>query len=799
MVHHIEIFLREIRRWFSRSEWIIRVLGLPKSINDAGNCGLILVQVDGLSRAHLENALNKNKMPRLKKMLEADDYRLHSLYSGIPSSTPSVQGELFYGVKSVVPAFSYFDKKNNKIQTMYEPACALAIEKQLADNRSPLLKDGSGYCNIYTGGASESHFSASSFGWDGVLRAANPFVLVVFLITNSISLLRVLLLLVIETFIAFTDCIAGLIAGRDLFREFAFIPARVLICILLRELSTIGAKIDVVRGLPVIHLNLLGYDEQAHRRGPSSKFAYWSLKGVDEAINRIWQTASRARFRHYDIWVYSDHGQEDTIPYHRLHGISVKHAINKVFMNINLKNCNSKPSHGIQTQRARYIGGRYIQKLFKTYENEVQETDDVDPVITAMGPLGLIYSQNHLSEHEKEDIASRLVVDAHIPLVLYVDRAAKVNAITASGNFQLPEDRQKLFGSDHPFLDETTEDLINVCRHKYAGDFIFIGWRSGTEYVTFQTENGSHAGPGPNETHAFAILPRDTDLPETRVHYLRPYQLRDAALHHLGRDSTTQKKAIIKTNQNEYSIRVMTYNVHSCLGMDGKISPQRIARVIARYEPDIIALQELDVNKTRTKAMDQASYLAHTLEMEYHFHPAIHIEEEKYGDAILTHFPMELVKAEILPCLNVKPAIEPRGALWVRIKVNGHILQMINTHLDMRKYPREQQARALLGEQWLNHPEFTGARIFCGDLNALPSSKLYKSITQSMIDSQLSLKPIKPQATFFTRFPAARIDYIFVDRNFRVLRTLVPNTHLTRIASDHFPVISDIVIGPVKS
>ncbi len=796
MVHHIEIFLREIRRWFSRSEWMIRVLGLPVSKHDTGESGLILVQIDGLSRRHLESALNKNRMPRLKKMLEAEHYKLHSLYSGVPSSTPSVQGELFYGVKSIVPAFSYFDRSQNKIQTMYEPSSALAIEKQLADKKLPLLKGGSGYCNIYAGGASEPHFCASSFGWGGLLRAANPFVQIFFIISNLFSLLRVALLMLIETFIAITDCINGLIGGRDLLVEIAFIPARVLVCILLRELSTIGAKIDIVRGLPVIHLNLLGYDEQAHRRGPSSKFAHWSLKGIDDAINRIWQTAHRSRFRHYDIWVYSDHGQEDTIPYHKLHGISVNHAINKVFMNINLENCNSKPSHGIQTQRARYLGGNFIQKLFKKYVSDQEDTDNLNPVVTAMGPMGLIYSPNKLSIREKESIAPKLVLEAHIPLVLYVDNTSKVNATTALGNFKLPEDRQKLFGPDHPFLDETTEDLINVCRHKHAGDLIFIGWHNGAQYVTFQTENGSHAGPGPNETHAFAILPRDTRLPEPQPGYLRPNHLRDAALYYLGRESTRQKRALIKSPQSKYSIRVMTYNVHSCLGMDGKVSPQRIARVIARYEPDIIALQELDVNKTRTKAVDQAGYLARALEMEYHFHPAIHVEEEKYGDAILTHFPMALIKAEILPCLNVMPAMEPRGALWVRIKVNGQIIQMINTHLDLRKYPRQQQVSALLGEQWLNHPECTGPTIFCGDLNALPSSDIYKSITQTMNDSQLASKSKRTQATFFTRFPAARIDYIFLDKNSQVLQSFVPKTQLTRVASDHFPLISDIVVKP---
>jgi hypothetical protein len=83
---------------------------------------------------------------------------------------------------------------------------------------------------------------------------------------------------------AIQDFVRGLFAGYDFVKEPKFVPTRVAICILLRELITIGATIDVARGLPVIHLDLPGYDEQAHRRGPFPLFAHWALKGIDDAI-----------------------------------------------------------------------------------------------------------------------------------------------------------------------------------------------------------------------------------------------------------------------------------------------------------------------------------------------------------------------------------------------------------------------------------------------------------------------------------------------------------------------------------
>lgn len=85
----------------------------------------------------------------------------------------------------------------------------------------------------------------------------------------------------------------------------------------------------------------------------------------------------------------------------------------------------------------------------------------------------------------------------------------------------------------------------------------------------------------------------------------------------------------------------MTYNVHGCVGMDGKLAPERIAsRVIARHTPDIVALQELDVGRRRSNGVDQAELIARRLEMEQIFSASLHVEEGRYGNAILTHLPM---------------------------------------------------------------------------------------------------------------------------------------------------------------
>lgn len=119
---------------------------------------------------------------------------------------------------------------------------------------------------------------------------------------------------------------------------------------------------------------------------------------------------------------------------------------------------------------------------------------------------------------------------------------------------------------------------------------------------------------------------------------------------------------------------VMTYNVHSCVGRDGKTSPLRIAEVIAQHGSDIVALQELDVGLVRSQQADQAQMIAQQLNMHYHFHPSLQMEKGQYGNAILSRYPMRLQKAAGLPTFPSRTPLERRGALWVEIDAFGHLI-----------------------------------------------------------------------------------------------------------------------------
>ena len=792
MIGRIEAFLRRLRRAISRSEWLVTLLRLPRSTAPPTSPGLVMVQIDGLSHTQLSHALKRGEMPFLRRLIKREHYRQHRMYAGVPATTAAFQGELFYGVKAVVPGFNFLDSASGKIVRMVEPAVAAGVERELEQKGGdPLLKEGSSYANNYTGGAAEPHFCPSSMGWGPSLRHANPLLVGLLILSNAWSFVRLTVLLLLELILAIQDLVRGLFGGYDLAKELKFVPTRVAISILLRELVTIGTKIDVARGLPVIHLNFLGYDEQAHRRGPSSLFAHWTLKGIDDAIARIWRAAQRSIHRHYDVWVYSDHGQEEVKPYHILYDCSIKDAVSGVFADLGINVDMELVPRGIQTQRVRLLGGNRIQRLFPVSGPAPGDQGSGQVTVAGMGPVGFVYYDRELDASARDSIARALATTAQVPLVLTADGPEHVTAWIDTGTYSLPRQSAEVLGTDHPFLEEATRELIALCHHRDAGNFILSGWRSGATPCSFVTENGGHGGAGPEETSAFALLPGDVPLPEAGNACLRALDLRHAALHFLGRGERKapgwqQRPATTDT------LRVMTYNVHSCIGMDGKLAPERIARVIARYAPDVVALQELDVGRARTEGIDQAHLIARYLEMDFHFHPAMYIEEESYGDAILTHLPMRLVKAGTLPGLSGKPRLEPRGALWVAIEMNGIEYQVLNSHLGLLPRERRVQAKALLGADWLGHPECRGPVVLCGDFNALPSSPVCRQLRTRLHDAQIELDHHRPRRTFSGRFPMARIDHVFVDPAIEVLDIEVPDTELARVASDHLPLITEL-------
>ena len=237
--------------------------------------------------------------------------------------------------------------------------------------------------------------------------------------------------------------------------------------------------------------------------------------------------------------------------------------------------------------------------------------------------------------------------------------------------------------------------------------------------------------------------------------------------------------------------RILTYNVHRCVGVDGRLDVARIAGVIAALKPDIVALQELDVGRARTGGVDQAHAIARQLDMTWHFNAAVRVEEEQYGDAILTCYPERLVKAGPLPGLTPTLGLEPRGALWIEVTIDGTPVQVINTHLGLAPREQQRQAAALAGLDWLRREECRAPVILLGDFNATGASVVYRTLTSRLHDARRLSPKRRATSTFPSRLPFLRIDHVFVSAGVRVLDVDAPYAPPIRVASDHLPLVMD--------
>ena len=175
MISRIGVRIRELRRKLSRSHLASHLLGRTMPEGEAERPGPIMLQIDGLSRRQLERALRKGNMPFLARLMRKRHFELETFYSGVPSTTPAVQAEIFYRVRQAVPAFEFYQRDSGRIVRMYEAGTAAEIEADLRKRGAmPLLEGGTAYSNVYRAGAGRSRYCPQDLAPHALLRRLHP-------------------------------------------------------------------------------------------------------------------------------------------------------------------------------------------------------------------------------------------------------------------------------------------------------------------------------------------------------------------------------------------------------------------------------------------------------------------------------------------------------------------------------------------------------------------------------------------------------------------------------------------------
>jgi endonuclease/exonuclease/phosphatase family metal-dependent hydrolase len=234
----------------------------------------------------------------------------------------------------------------------------------------------------------------------------------------------------------------------------------------------------------------------------------------------------------------------------------------------------------------------------------------------------------------------------------------------------------------------------------------------------------------------------------------------------------------------------MTYNIRACLGTDRRRAPERIAQVIEREAPDIVALQEVDFHRARSGDVDQGAVIArllgmHDIDGESFADPA----GGAYGNALLTPHDAFLVRHAPLPVIE---GTEQRSAMWATVQTPLGRVDVVNTHLSFRARDRRWQAEALLGPEWIGDARMGERMLLCGDLNCAEGGAGFRALRRRLRDAPPALRRGRRMRTWPTRFPMRRIDFILTSQALAVTGLRVVRTALARVASDHFPVVAEV-------
>ena len=235
-------------------------------------------------------------------------------------------------------------------------------------------------------------------------------------------------------------------------------------------------------------------------------------------------------------------------------------------------------------------------------------------------------------------------------------------------------------------------------------------------------------------------------------------------------------------------IRVATYNIHKCKGLDGRTSPERIADVIADLDADVVALQEvLDVQEGRPEFNQARQIFSKLGGYEWCFGENRRLHGGAYGNMTLSRFPVQLCENYDVTWRNR----ERRGCLRTDVELGKNtVLHVFNVHLGTSYVERRHQARTLLSDEVLNHKECCGPRIVVGDFNEWTrglASRLMKDAFEVLEPKQF----LRHGRTYPGIIPLLHLDHFYYDEQLSLRHFHLHRSRKALIASDHLPLVAE--------
>ncbi|MGA9769749.1 MAG: endonuclease/exonuclease/phosphatase family protein [Blastocatellia bacterium] len=234
-------------------------------------------------------------------------------------------------------------------------------------------------------------------------------------------------------------------------------------------------------------------------------------------------------------------------------------------------------------------------------------------------------------------------------------------------------------------------------------------------------------------------------------------------------------------------VRVATYNIHKCRGLDRRVRPQRIIEVLREIDADIVALQEVLSISGQSREKDQAQFIAEQMGMTHSVGGTRVLNGGVYGNVVLSRFPLRDTRNYDI---SVRGR-EQRGCMRADLEIApDRALHVFNVHLGTAYLERRHQGRKLIDEAILSNRDLKGARIMLGDFN-----EWTRGLTTRLLASHLVSADVRihlPRAkTYPGVLPFLHLDHIYFEDSLDLEGMTLHRSRTALIASDHLPLVAD--------
>ena len=525
------------------ASWYRGISAASKKINsktEKNTPGVIFLEIDGLAKNILLEAVEKGDMPTVKRWIDEGSHKLTGWETDLSSQTGASQAGLLHGNNEDIVAFRWVEKENNnRFMVSTGLNDAPIVEKRISDGNGLLSVNGASRSNLFSGDAEDVIFTFSqlknlgrfySKAWQYVFSSSSNFS-------------RIVSLFLWDALLDYKSQIMHRIMDirPRIYRGFTFPFIRGGANVFLREITTLALIGDVLKGhVDVAYVTYLGYDEIAHHSGIRDEDAFNALRNIDKQFHRV-EMASELASRDYRIVVHSDHGQTNGATFKQRYGQTLEELVKDLLPVEAQVFADMSPSTGDHFVSAftepgdRFKGffqdktrgvNDYIQKYRITKKPIKVERKDANVVVLASGNLGMVYltdHENRLTFEEMNQLYSDLIpgLAKHEGIGFILVNSDEYGALVIgnNGTYYLKDD--SIEGEDPlaNFGSHAVEHIKRTNSFKYTPDILVISLYDPkkNEVAAFEELVGSHGGIGGEQSFPFILHPSEWDIKDDLV------------------------------------------------------------------------------------------------------------------------------------------------------------------------------------------------------------------------------------------------------------------------------------------